>query len=144
MPSFLLDTSCIVAAVCSWHEHHARANTEIEKRLANRERMIMAAPALVESYSVLTRLPAPHRISPPDALILLEANFMQGIQATALTASAYASLLRGAPAADIAGGRTYDAVIAACARKGKVQVLLTFNAQHFTLFAGEGLDIVVP
>jgi predicted nucleic acid-binding protein len=134
----------MVAAVCSWHEHHVRASTEIENRLANRERMIMAAPALIESYSVLTRLPAPHRISPTDALNLLDANFMQGIQATALTASAYLRLLRGAPAVSIAGGRTYDAVIAACAKKANVQVLLTFNAPHFTLFAGEGLEIVVP
>ncbi|MFB3825533.1 MAG: hypothetical protein ACE15B_02145 [Bryobacteraceae bacterium] len=29
-----------------------------------------------DAYSVLTRLPAPHRLSPADALSLMEANFM--------------------------------------------------------------------
>src|SRR5439155_4456381 len=62
------DTSCLVAAVCAWHEHHAAAAREIERRLAAGEPMIVAAPALVESYAVLTRLPPPHRLRPADAL----------------------------------------------------------------------------
>src|SRR5437867_6501050 len=47
-PSFLPDTSCMIAAVCSWHEHHESAANEIERRLTRREKMIVAAPALVE------------------------------------------------------------------------------------------------
>ena len=43
----------MIAAVCSWHEHHEAAANEIERRLAGRERMIVAAPALVEAYAVL-------------------------------------------------------------------------------------------
>ena len=58
MASFLPDTSCMVAAICSWHQHYERAAGAIESRLDRRERMIVAAPALIETYSVLTRLPA--------------------------------------------------------------------------------------
>jgi len=53
-------------------------------------------------------------------------------------------LLRGAPEAQISGGQVYDAVIAACARKARVNALLTFNEKHFEPFAGDGLEIVVP
>lgn len=49
MNSFLPDTSVMVATVCTWHEHHERAITEMERRLTERESLIIAAPALVES-----------------------------------------------------------------------------------------------
>src|SRR6184192_3362205 len=63
-PRFLLDTSCLVAAVCSWHMHHEATAAEISRRLSRGEEPVMAAPALVEAYAVLTRLPAPHRLLP--------------------------------------------------------------------------------
>jgi predicted nucleic acid-binding protein len=134
----------MVAAVCSWHEHHERAIQEIQNRLNRRQRMVIAAPALIETYSALTRLPAPHRISPSDALQILEANFLRDVKLVALGAATYSALLRASPGAGISGGRIYDAVIAACARHAKAEVLITFNGTHFTSFAGPELEIVVP
>lgn len=143
MPGFLPDTSCMVAAVCAWHEHHERAREEIERRLDRAEVMVTAAPALVEAYAVLTRLPAPHRLSPEDALVLIEANFMAGVKVVTLEARSYRSLLRRAPKEMMGGGRVYDAVIAGCAAKAKVDTLLTFNESDFLSF-GKTLTIVVP
>jgi len=134
----------MVAAVTSWHEHHERARVELEKRLGRREAMIIAGPALVEAYSVLTRLPAPHRLLPADALALLQANFMDSVEVVVLNGTNYRSLLKGAPGSGIAGGRTYDAVIAECARKAGVAALLTFNEKHFSVFGDMGPRIVVP
>jgi len=134
----------MIAAISSWHDDHERAHREIENRLSRKQRMVVAGPALIEAYSVLTRFPAPHRIAPTDARSLLEANFLKGVKIVALGAAAYGFLLRGAPDADISGGQTYDAVIAACARKARVNVLLTFNEKHFTPFAGDDLEIIVP
>jgi predicted nucleic acid-binding protein len=65
VPAFAVDTSCIVAAVCSWHEHHAAAAAAIEARYEAGDRLAVAAHGLVEAYAVLTRLPAPHRLAPP-------------------------------------------------------------------------------
>src|SRR5687767_1526011 len=59
VPTFSLDTSCIVAAVCTWHEHHDAAVKEIGRRLEDGESLAVPAPALIEAYAVLTRLPAP-------------------------------------------------------------------------------------
>lgn len=134
----------MVAAVCAWHEHHRQASEEIERRLRRGERMVVAAPALVEAYAVLTRLPPPHRLSPADTVALLETNFMSTSKIVALDGGSYRALLRQAPEVGVAGGRTYDAVIAACALKAKAAALLTFNEDHFLSLSGEEMEIVVP
>ena len=133
----------MVAAVCSWHEHHELAANEIGRRLARREKMIVAAPALVEAYAVLTRLPPPHRISPEAALTLLDNNFVKSVTVIALTAKAYEALLRLAPEKGVAGGRTYDAVIGTCAERDKASTVLTFNAGDFATL-GKDFAVVIP
>jgi predicted nucleic acid-binding protein len=129
----------MVAVVSSWHEHHERAIREIQNRLNSRQRMVVAAPALIEMYSVLTRFPAPHRFAPSDALNLIEQNFLRDHQIVALSAAACRTLLRTAPDSGISGGRVYDAVIATCAVKARVNALLTFNEAHFSSLAIPGL-----
>ena len=57
----------MVAAVCSWHEHYELAANEIGCLLPRREKMIAAAPALVEANAVLMRLSSPYRLSPDAA-----------------------------------------------------------------------------
>ena len=142
MALFALDTSCMIAAVCEWHEHHAAAVAEIERRLS-RGRPLVPAPALVEAFAVLTRLPAPHRLSPSDAWTLLKTNFVTRARTATLTSAAYRRLLARLANENIGGGRVYDAVIADCARRAGVGVLLTFNRKHFEP-APEGLAIVEP
>jgi predicted nucleic acid-binding protein len=135
----------MVAALCSWHDDYQRAVHEIDGRLDAGEVMVVAAPALVETYAVLTRLPPPHRLSPSQGLALLEASFMaSGVEVVALTADAYHALLRKAPEQGTAGGRTYDAAIAACASIARADALLTFNDRHFLSLAPPGMDVVVP
>ena len=106
--------------------------------------MVVAAPTLVEAYSVLTRLPAPNRLAPDVALHLVDANFVRGATGVALSVAEYWTLLRAAPGDGVSGGRMYDAVIAQCARRARVRALLTFNPSHFASFAGPDLAIVVP
>jgi predicted nucleic acid-binding protein len=142
-PVFLPDTSCMIAAVCSWHEHHEAAANEIESRLAGRAKMIVAAPALLEAYAALTRLPPPHRLSPEIALTLLENNFLKLATVVALNARSYKTLLLRAPKNNIAGGRAYDAVIGACAEQARASTVLTFNATDFAAL-GQSFDVVVP
>jgi len=144
MERFLLDTSCMVAAVCAWHEDHSPTAKEISRRLAEGQRMVSAAPALVEAYAVLTRLPSPHRLAPGDALSLVEINFIHNAQVVSLDSRTYANLLHQAPSAGIFGGRTYDAVIAQCATQAQVATLLTLNGAHFKGWESEHLKIVVP
>lgn len=144
MASFALDTSCMVAAVCGWHEHHERAAAAVNQRLQKRQPMVIPAPALVETYAVLTRLPPPHRLSATDAWRLVEANFVEGSRVTTLSDADYIDLLRAAAELPVAGGRVYDSVIVRCAMKGRAACLLTFNDSDFTALAAPHIDIVVP
>jgi predicted nucleic acid-binding protein len=140
---FTLDTNCMVAAVCTWHEHHATTLAGIDARLSRGERLAVAAPALVEAYAVLTRLPPPHRLAPSTAWTLLEANFLGDATTIALSSAAYRRLLRELATAGVAGGRTYDAVIGECARQAGASALLTFNRRHFDT-PPDGVAIVEP
>jgi predicted nucleic acid-binding protein len=135
----------MVAALCDWHEHHERAAGEIRRRLTAGESMVIAAPTVIETYSALTRLPPPHRLSPTDALALLEANFFSADhEAVALTVDDYHEIVRNAPARGIAGGRVYDAVIVACARAANVSSVLTFNEREFQALVNQSIEVVVP
>ena len=134
----------MVAAVCAWHEHHRAAQSELARRLRDDEPMLVAGPALVESYAVLTRLPPLHRLSTRDAHSLIETSFVENGRVVALEGRAYRVLLATMAAAGIAGGRAYDAVITECTLRERGVALLTFNADDFTSFASRGLEIVVP
>ena len=108
------------------------------------ERLATAAHALAEAYAVLTRMPAPHRLAPADALALLEGNFIDGAQVIALDAEGYRSLLKRAARNGLAGGRTYDAIVAECAVRARAAALLTFNALHFQALDAARVRVVVP
>jgi predicted nucleic acid-binding protein len=144
MNSFLPDTNVMVARVCTWHEHHERAITEMERRLAKRESLILATPALIETYAVLTRLPPPHRLSPQDAIALIEAGFLMEGTLAGFDNKAVPTLLREAANDNIAGSRTYDWVIATCAKNARVNTLLTFNTRDFLSFHLNGIEIHTP
>lgn len=130
----LIDTSCMVSALCSWHEHHEVTRAEVE-RSGRGGSVLLAAPSLIEAYAVLTRLPAPHRISAQDAWTLLDANWGEG-EVIALSAMEYWRVLRDCQTEGVTGGPAYDAVIAACARKGHVDRILTWNEKHFSRYQG--------
>lgn len=130
-PVFALDTSCMVAAVCTWHEHHSMAAAEIEGRLSRGEQLASAAHALVETYAVLTRLPPPHRLAPADAWTLVRENFVEHAIVVALSGADHATLIGRLAKGGIRGGRTYDGLIAACAERAGAKALLTFNPRHF-------------
>jgi toxin FitB len=126
----LLDTNCLVAAVLPQHEHHAATTAELSRRRAADHTIVMAAPAILEAYAVLTRLPAPHRLAALDAMAVLDRNW-GAMETIALAGAETWRLLRQLGAAGITGGRCYDALIAACAKKGKADEILTWNARHF-------------
>lgn len=99
-----VDSSVVIAAFASWHEHHAVAR----KAMAARPRLI--AHAAVESYSVLTRLPPPHRASPDIVHAFITGRFIEPF--LTLSETGYQELLATVAAGQILGGPAYDALIA--------------------------------
>jgi len=126
----IVDSNCLVAAALPQHEHHAATLAELARRRAAGQTLIMAAHALVEAYAVLTRLPPPHRLSSHDAWAILDRNWGASA-AVALTAAESWRMLRQQAAGGLIGGRVYDGIIAACAKKAKADELLTWNTRHY-------------
>ena len=52
------DTSVLVAGFATWHEAHQSAARALGRGVH------LVAHSALETYSVLTRLPAPHRVAP--------------------------------------------------------------------------------
>jgi predicted nucleic acid-binding protein len=143
LTSYLLDTSCLVAAVCAWHSHHDVTRREIERREAAGETLVLAAHSLAEAFSVLTRLPEPHRLHPNDALALIEANWRE-TRLVALAGSDYRATLRRCRDVGIGGGAVYDALIAACARKARVATVVTWDLEGFERFLEDEPAVRTP
>jgi predicted nucleic acid-binding protein len=126
----LVDTSCLVAAALTQHEHHRATIDDLSRRRASGHRLLVAAHALLESYAVLTRLPAPHRLAPADAWAILDRNWGRA-ETIALTAPESRRVMQRHASRGLGGGRVYDGCIAECARKGKAGEILTWNLRHF-------------
>ena len=142
MTRYLCDTSALIAAVSSWHEHHERTRSEIERRERSDEQMVVAGHSLAETYSVLTRLPAPHRLRADDAIVLIESNW-RDTPIVHLTGSEMWSALREAQRRELIGGQMYDALIAIAALKAKAATLITWNVRNFAPFA-PSIAVVAP
>ena len=139
----MLDTSCLVAATCVWHEHHNATFEAFERSRTRGDEVVQVAHALAEAYAVLTRLPSPHRLSSQDAFTVLESNWGKS-QTVALSARDYWKLLRRASESDVTGGLFYDAVIAASARKAGASRLWTWNVGHLSRFEDATLAVLTP
>ena len=137
------ETSVLVPGVLTWHPHHVASRAEIQTRLAAGQQMLLAAPALVETYSVLTRLPPPRRLAAHRVVELMAANYLDHGTVVAMDPGEYPAFFRLLASTHVAGGRAYDAVIAATSRSAGAAVLLTFNARHFVGLIDD-LDVVVP
>ena len=106
MTTVACDASVLIPALVAWHPDHAVAREAMARVTA------VPAHALVEAFSVLTRLPAPHRLSAPDAGRVLD---HVRLDVDALPATQYRRLLRRLAERDIRGGAAYYALIAATA-----------------------------
>ncbi|MDQ3282393.1 MAG: PIN domain-containing protein [Acidobacteriota bacterium] len=136
------DATVIVAALVAWHERHEAATAALETALA-RKTLVIPAPALVESYSMLTLLPAQHRLAHADAFHLLRSSFATAKVAGPRTRDAW-SMLRKWSVAPIGGNDVGDALVIEVARDAGAKTLLTFRREELERFAGQGIELVEP
>jgi predicted nucleic acid-binding protein len=129
-PDYLVDTSVAVALVLADHPGHKTAFDALGRR-----RLGLAGHAAFETYSVLTRLPAPARRTPASATRLIQVNFPQ---ARFLSAEDAAELLSSLPSAGIAGGSVYDALVGYTA---KVHGLVLATRDERARDTYRGLDV---
>lgn len=128
------DTSLIVPLLFPWHALHEIAKKALHK--------IYRVPghALVESFSVSTRFP----VGPlsPDLAYKALTNSFPG-EPLALSPQGYLQVIAKLGGANIAGGRIYDAIIAATALESNAR-LLTADRRALPIYAliGAQFDLI--
>jgi len=130
----LLDTSAAIAFVVGDHEHHGTTY----EALADRD-LGLAGHAAFETFSVLTRLPSPARLSPAAVDRLLTANFPHS---RFLSAERAADLLQSLAGHGLAGGAVYDALVGSAAVEHRL-TLVTRDSRAIDTYRELGVSVEV-
>lgn len=130
----LLDTSAAIALVQPNHAKHADARAALRGRALG-----LSGHAEWETYSILTRLPAPQRLTPASALRLIRRNFPHTKH---LPVNRAAGVLEELVDIDLAGGSTYDALVALTARHHDL-TLVSSDARAAATYRALGIDFLL-
>ncbi|MSQ51505.1 MAG: PIN domain-containing protein [Betaproteobacteria bacterium] len=126
------DTSVVVAAFASWHEQHEAARKALDDGLW------LVEYCALETYSVLTRLPAPHRAPAGVARDFIAARFPDPW--LRLTAAAYRMFVASLAEMNVTGGSVYDALVAATAAAHAVP-LITCDRRAVPIYERYGIRV---
>lgn len=124
------DTSLVIAAFASWHESHEAARRALDGGLR------LIEHCALETYSVLTRLPPPHRTSGEVVREFLTARFPEPW--LRMNEQTYKDFILGLPDRGVTGGAAYDALVAATAA-GCDAELVTCDRRALPVYERYGL-----
>lgn len=99
-----IDTSVALALLVANHPHHRRTSEWAQGR-----KLALCAHSLVETFSVLTRLPGDNRVEPETATALIDGAFPEVLT---LEPDNARNVHRKLADAGIRGGAAYDGLIA--------------------------------
>jgi len=143
--SVFLDTSVLLAGLVDFGPQSAPAQSVLH---AVSEKTVKEAATAwhccLEFFSVATRLPAEYRLTPPDAVHLLEEEVFARMTVHDLPPGDRSPLLKAAGRDGTAGGRIYDAHIAEVARAAGARVVVTDNRRHFLAALRHGMRVETP
>ena len=128
----LFDTSSLIAAVVEAHPKHKSSLSWLIRAKNHEFDMIVSAHSLLEIYSVLTTAPFKPKISPETANKLINNNIKELATIQFLNPEEYFTLLDLSSTLDFKGGIVYDALIFECAKKSRVDKIVTSNIKDFT------------
>lgn len=134
MSVIAVDTSVAVPLLVTSHRQHAMVSEWAKGRIIG-----LSGHALVETYSVLTRLPGDARVHPADAVALIDENFAESFP---LGARAGRVAHREFARRGISGGATYDGLVALAARE-RGAVLVTRDARARSTYEALGVSTEV-
>lgn len=130
----LLDTSAAVPFVLRDHIAHRDTFDALKGK-----RLGLAGHAAFETFSVLTRLPDPRRLSPSAATLVLQRTFAGTVH---LSASRATRLIARLAELSVGGGAVYDAMVAATAVEHQ-RPLVTRDRRALGTYAALGAEVVL-
>jgi predicted nucleic acid-binding protein len=120
-----VDSSVAVAAFGEWHELNDRAIAVLD------EGAVLPAHAMLETYSVLTGFPAPHRAAPDLVMTWLDDRFREILPPP--PPREQRDLLRTLAAGGRIGGSVYDGLVGLTAKLAGA-TLVTADARAATTY----------
>lgn len=138
-----LDTNVVVARMVSGHVHQLNADSLLRQIEVRRWTPVIAAHGLAEMYSVLTRTPFKPRVTPAEAWHLIEQNVLPRFEIESLSRSDYGRVIQECAAQGWSGGRVFDVLHVATARKARCERIYTFDVAHFRQLAPDLLDSIL-
>ena len=126
-----LDSSVVIAAFATWHERHEQSVGLL------RDDCVIPTQVAVETFSVLTRLPPPHRAPAPIVTEFLRHHFGRAL--IDLPKSKYPDVLSMATSNGLLGGSVYDALIAATVKHTGAR-LLSLDKRAIRTYSIVGVD----
>lgn len=136
------DTSTILAGLVELGSRGAPAQRLLDAVADRRIVPHTAWHCCLEFYSVSTRLPEELRLSPADALRLVEGEICGRFEIHQLPHNARLPFFRLAVQERVAGGRVYDAHIAEIARAAGARTVVTENVRHFSSLLRHGVQVM--
>lgn len=133
-PRLLVDTSVAVALSLADHESRPAALAAVQGA-----RLGLAGHAAFETFSVLTRLPAPARLTPAAAVRLVATNFPDSAH---LSVEGARSLLDNLPQLGVSGGSVYDALVGAVAVEHR-RALVTNDHRALPTYRALTVDVIL-
>jgi predicted nucleic acid-binding protein len=143
--SVFLDTSVLLGGLVDVGPQSAPAQSLMHLVAEGRiQSPATAWHCCLEFFSVATRLPPEFRIGPSEAALLIQQEIISRMPVHDLPAGNREALLQMAAQDGIAGGRVYDAHIAAVARAAAADVVVTDNRRHFLPALRYGIRVETP
>lgn len=131
-----LDTSVAVPLLLASHQAHDRVYEWALSR-----QVVLCAHSLLETYSVLTRLPGDHRVSAEDAVRVMDTWFPEPLM---LSQAETVDIHRRLASAGVAGGAVYDGLVALTALENGVP-LASRDRRAVNNYLSLGVDVrLVP
>jgi len=138
------DTSALVPAVLRVHPHHASSLHLIEQITSGKHQGMVSCHSLAEFYAVVTPISLEYRLTPDQAIEMIEKNILHWFEVIELTLEDYRGALKRVKERSLGSGAIYDALVYQTALKKKVSCLVTWNEKHFRRISGGELEIVTP
>ena len=144
MNSIFLDTSVLIPAFIESHPNHRICGVLMKKILSDKLKGVTSSHAVLEFYSVLTKLPLKPRVLSNTASEIIETNIYPHFKIVSLSESEYSTVIAKGARHNIAGGSIYDLLHCEAAEKAKVKTLLTYNIKDFRNFFFSSLKFLSP
>ena len=138
------DTSVLIPAFAESHPNHKECFSLLEKTLTKKIDLITSAHALLEFYSVYSKLPLKTRISPLEIKKIMEENIYPNFKIITLEEKDYREVISQISSLGLSGGIVYDLFHYMSARKAKANAVITYNDKDFHKVSFDKLPVFLP